>query len=256
MKDSGDIRPLALGWTLLAGLIPAIMFYITHFAIVPRFLDLTGYPYLIGYLIGWGGTMFLIFLASVVAYRLERNPMNWKAFSSRYRLGRMSGKDWIWAVGVFVFTLVTYFGLTFTAEWLASLPGFSPPDFYPPELRPGGASKLVPGMFMGMSLKQKWWIPAVYFVGWFFNIFGEEFWFRGFMLPRQELDQEKLAWAVNGILFTILHLWQKWNMLLILPGALVGAYAVQKRQNTCILIVAHGVANLGALLPIIAGVVG
>ena len=240
----------------MAGLVPAVVLYVTHFALVPRFLDLTGHPYLIGYLIGWGGSMALIFLASLVAYRLEGNPMNWAAFASRYRLRRMSAGDWVCAAGILGLILVTYFGLAFTAEWLASLPGFAPPDFYPPELRPGGATESVPGSFMGMALRGEWWIPVVYFLGWLFNILGEEFWLRGYMLPRQELSQGRLAWVVNGLLFTLLHLWQKWNLLLLLPGALVAACAVQKRRNTWILIIAHGAANLVALISIVAGAAG
>ena len=41
---------------------------------------------------------------------------------------------------------------------------------------------------MGMPLAGKWWVAVVFFVaGWLLNIFGEEFWFRGYILPRQEL---------------------------------------------------------------------
>ena len=42
-------------------------------------------------------------------------------------------------------------------------------------------------MFMGMPLKGAWWLVVFYTIGWILNILGEELWYRGFMLPRQEL---------------------------------------------------------------------
>lgn len=46
---------------------------------------------------------------------------------------------------------------------------------------------------MGVRLKGQWWIAVIYFIGWGLNIFGEEFWFRGYMLPRQESQKPKEA---------------------------------------------------------------
>ena len=46
---------------------------------------------------------------------------------------------------------------------------------------------------MGILLKGKWWIVLGYLGGLFFNIFGEEFWWRGYILPRQELVMGKYA---------------------------------------------------------------
>gem|GEM_PF-2187334 len=39
---------------------------------------------------------------------------------------------------------------------------------------------------------------AVCAVGWLCNILGEEFWYLGFMLPRQELTHGRLAWLVKA----------------------------------------------------------
>jgi hypothetical protein len=40
--------------------------------------------------------------------------------------------------------------------------------------------------FMGVTLKGQWWITIVYFSALLFNIFDEEFWWWGYILPRQE----------------------------------------------------------------------
>lgn len=46
---------------------------------------------------------------------------------------------------------------------------------------------------MGMPLEVKWWVAVVFVGGWLLNIFGEESWFRGCILPRQELAMGKRA---------------------------------------------------------------
>jgi membrane protease YdiL (CAAX protease family) len=94
----------------------------------------------------------------------------------------------------------------------------------------------------------------LYFVGWFFNIFGEEFWFRGYILPRQELAFGKATWLVNGLMFTLNHIWQPWILIAILPSSLLLAYSVQSRKNTWIGILQHGFVNFGLLVFLIIGV--
>jgi membrane protease YdiL (CAAX protease family) len=109
---------------------------------------------------------------------------------------------------------------------------------------------------MGMPLTGEWWVALVFFVGWLLNVFGEEFWFRGYILPRQELTMGSRAWIANGLMFGFNHIWQPWNLLLILPGALLGAYVVQRRSNTWILIVMHGLINLSLVVVVILNIAG
>ena len=109
---------------------------------------------------------------------------------------------------------------------------------------------------MGMPLKGNWWIVVVYFIGWFFNIVGEEFWFRGYILPRQELAFGKNAWVVNALMFTLTHIYQPWILIAILPSILLLVYVVQTHKNTWISIIQHGVVNIGVLILLVVGVVG
>ena len=114
---------------------------------------------------------------------------------------------------------------------------------------------MFPGVFMGMPLQGKWWIVALYFVGWVCNILGEEFWWRGFMLPRQELTHGRYTWIVHGVLWAVNHLFQKWTLPVLLITALIYAYGVQKCKNTWITVIVHGLLNLTALVVIITGVI-
>ena len=249
-------KPMPLWESIILTLAPAMLLYIFFYFMMPGLMETIGYPFLVVYLIAWGGGEALIFFASLVVYKIEGNPTTRKAFASRYRLQKMGRKDWAWLVSLLVFSIITYFGLTFTAEWLGSIPGFAPPGFFPPELTPGAAGKLIPGEFMGFPLQGMWWVLVVYFFGWLFNIFGEEFWFRGYMLPRQELTHGKYAWIVQGVLFTSFHIFWKWNLIAILPGSLLMAYVVQRRQNTWISILSHGFMNFLPMIYIFQSILG
>ena len=109
---------------------------------------------------------------------------------------------------------------------------------------------------MGLQLQGQWWVVLIFFIGWFFNIFGEEFWFRGYLLPRQELAFGKSAWVINGLMFTLTHIWQPWILIAMFPTALLIVYIVQTRKNTWISIIQHGIANISLLFVLIGGVIG
>jgi membrane protease YdiL (CAAX protease family) len=255
-STSTFLKPMPLRQSILLALAPALLLYGFYYFMMPGLMETFGYPFLIVYLIAWGGGEMLIFIASLVVYKMEGNPLTWKALAFRYRLHKMYRRDWAWLAGLFIFNTITYFGLTFTAEWLGSLPEFAPPAFFPPELTPGNAGKLAPGEFMGFPLKGMWWVLLTYFFGWLFNIFGEEFWFRGYMLPRQALTHGRYTWIVHGILFTVFHVFWKWNLIALLPGSLFMAYVVQRRRNTWISILWHGTMNFIPMIVILQGVLG
>jgi membrane protease YdiL (CAAX protease family) len=251
-----SIRPLGILPTIVYWVIPAAILYAAHYWFAPFFVERTGRPYLQAYLIAWVTTMLLFFVAALVAYRQEGNPMQRSPFVERLRLAPMGRQDWLASLGVFGFILLTYFGLGFTAGWLAQWAPFAPHPVFAPEFGPAGAAARAPGTFMGSTITGVWWIAVVYLLGWVLNIAGEELWFRGYILPRQEMAFGGRAWLANGLMFTLTHVWQPWNLLLILPGALLGAFAVQRRRNTWILIVAHGLANAVVLVVIVANALG
>jgi hypothetical protein len=207
----------------------ATTIYVTHYIFAPWFEATTGQPYLVGYLLGWIGNMSIVFALSMLAYRWEGNPLTWQAFSVRYRLNRMPRQDWLWALTLIIVVAGSSLALSFTARWLASIPFFAPHPAFPQDYVMG---KVVPGTLFEMPLKGQWWLIPVYFVGWGLNIAGEEFWYRGWMLPRQEAAFGSYAFVVNALMFTFQHFLYPWNFLVLLPSALFVVWVVQMRQNT------------------------
>jgi membrane protease YdiL (CAAX protease family) len=170
----------------------------------------------------------------------------------RTRLKEVDLRSWLWILGLTVFGLAAYLALTFTAKALASVSWLSPPGFFPAEINPN--KSMISGVFMDTPLKGQWWIIPAYACGWFFNIFGEELLWRGYLLPRQELTLRKHAWIVHGLLWAAWHVFWKWNLLVILPVAMAIPFAVQKTKNTWVGIIAHGTVNLIPLGIIVVGV--
>ena len=255
--EERDMKLKSLGWgsSVTIFLVTAIILRVTHYILAPGYKLATGKPYLVGYLIGWVSTMFLFFLASLIAYKLDGHPINIETFVSRYRLDSMERADWFWTLAMIIFAILSLTALSFTQTILRSIASFSPHPAFPPDMV-DLINKLTPGVLFEMPLRGKWWLIGVYFIGWVLNIFGEEFWYRGWMLPRQEIAFGKYAWIINGLMFNFQHTFQPWNLLAMLPGSLFLSYAVQRQRKTWMSIIWHGLLNISLLIFIIQGVIG
>ncbi len=198
----------------------------------------------------------LMLIAALIAFKMEGNPWNWKTVAERFRLKRMTKKDWIYTVLLFIVQIILYAGLSFTAKWLIQFDLFAPPEFLVPAVDPRLEQGILIDSFMGVPLKGQWWIAIIYFIALLFNIFGEEFWWRGYIFPRQELAFKKWTWVVHGSLWGLFHIFWKWNLIVLIPSCLVVSYVIYKRKNTTIGIISHMAFNSIPLIGIIIGIIG
>jgi membrane protease YdiL (CAAX protease family) len=187
-------------------------------------------------------------------YHREGHTWTWPAFSRRFRLKKLTKADVFWTLGLILFALVGYGIMTQTLGvfLIKHVPFLEPPEYFPGGLNPN--KPMVPGEFFGIPLKGQWWVACVYFIGWFFNIFGEELMFRGFLLPKEETILGKYAWVYQGIIWALWHSFWKWNVIPLLVVTLPLVFVVQRQKNTWIGIIAHGVLNLIPLVAIIGAI--
>lgn len=198
----------------------------------------------------------LMLVAALVALRIDGNEFNWSTISARFRLKKMTKTDWIYTIGLLLFMIIIYESLNFTSKWLIQFKLFAPPDFLLPAVDPRLEQNILLETYMGIPLKGQWWIAAVYLIFLIFNILGEEFWWRGYILPRQELAFTKWTWLIHGILWGMFHIFWKWNLIILLPSCLALSYVVNKRKNTWIGIIAHMAFNSAPLVGLIIGITG
>ena len=220
------------------------------------YLIKAGIPEMVSFTIIMYVPLAALLLVSLLAFRLEGNTMSWVNLKDRFRLKPMRKGEWLWTIGLIIFTIISYGGLSFTAKWLASISLFSPPDFLPPIVDPRVEQTAIPKEFMGIMLKGQWWIVFAYLGGLFFNIFGEEFWWRGYILPRQEIVMGKYTWIIHGLLWTVFHVFWKWNLIILLPTCLSISFVAYKLKNTWPAIIAHFALNGIGVIPIVFGVLG
>ena len=234
--------------------VPSALLYFTIYAGMP-WLDRHGVNLFVNSLLCIVGPLVLMFCAALIFYRQEGNPWQWRAFKLRYRLNPMSGKLWLWTLGLFLFMMVGDILLKPTAQWFIQFEFFAPPEFLPPMVDPRVRQTELTD-FMGVPLLGNWWILGVYLGILFFNILGEELWWRGYILPRQELAHGKWTWVIHGVLWDLFHFFWKWHLLALLPTCLAISFVAQKFKNTWPGIVVHLVANGLVLIPLTQGIMG
>jgi membrane protease YdiL (CAAX protease family) len=216
----------------------------------------TGLPFAAGYMPVWMGAMACYLLASLVAWRREGGPPGLRHLATRFRLKGFGRRDWVWLAALLGSFLAVSVAISALGPALASQALLAPPGEFPPELDPTKPGGIVLGVFMGVALRGKWWFAFAYLIGWALNIVGEESWFRGYLLPRQEAAYGDRAWAVHSLFWALNHLWQGWPLVILIPYAFLWSYIAQRAKNTTIFIVAHGLPNLLPLVFIAAGVLG
>jgi membrane protease YdiL (CAAX protease family) len=117
-----------------------------------------------------------------------------------------TGQKWMFAA-ILIGIVVKRYASVFEPS-LESIRFFDPSAFHREFFNHFG-----PKDFMGIPLQGAWWILICYAVLILVcNIGGEELWWRGYVLPRQELAFGGTAWVLHGIS------WSVWYFLVGLPS--------------------------------------
>lgn len=251
------VKPLPFWQALLFFAIPALVLVFAVYWVLPS-LAASGLPVFTAYMVALLIPLVLMLIAALVAYRLEGRPLTWAAFADRFRLRRMTGKDWLWtlvgaALAMAGFALFLGIARALVASGLIPLPADIPAPIDP--RLPTNDPNVLLAMF-GPSAVGNWGLVALAVVLIFFNIIGEEFWWRGYILPRQQLVHGRWTWLIHGVLWTLFHAFKYWDWLALLPVCLILSYIAQKRQNTWPGIIIHFVVNGSTIFLVLAVVLG
>jgi len=204
------------------------------------------------------GLIWQFVLAMLVVYHEEGN-LRLSTISRRFwlnhpvsaRNGETQKSLWWWIIPLILLVAALEMGLrpTLVQLWTNIFPFFAEPEGYDmsalfaPELR---------SMWLGA-----WNMLGLFFVLSLFNTFlGEEFIFRGVLLPKMEGVFGKWDWVANGILFSFYHLHQPWGILATLPADLVFAYSGKRFHSNWFPIILHSGQSIFLLFIILGLVVG
>lgn len=173
-----------------------------------------------------------------------------------YRLSLDALRDrirWRWpkgwkAWGIALLVLVAGLALSMAAgplnTALAGVPGFAPPSWWPPVSNPLVEVNSAADGFPDVNLEGNFGFVFLYFViGLVFNIFGEEIYYRGYLLPRMRGVFGRWDWIANGIGFTLKHIYQRWLYPGIAVGGLAFAFAFGPLGSLPLAMVYHWIGN-------------
>jgi uncharacterized protein len=204
------------------------------------------------------GLVWQFVLSMIILYREEGNirlgtisRRFWLNHPKSARSGETKEALWWWIIPLILFVAALEIGLrsTLVDVWTGIFPFFAEPagyDFsvmFTPELR--------------AQLVGAWGMLALFSVSATFNTFlGEEFLFRGVLLPKMEGVFGKWDWAANGVLFSFYHLHQPWGILATLPADLVLAFSGKRFRSNWFPIILHSGQSVFFLFLILGLVLG
>jgi membrane protease YdiL (CAAX protease family) len=229
-----------------------------------------------------------MFVAALIGAAVDQRSISWKGIKQRLRLSAPSATAWLWAAALSGFMYGGNWAdlLAVAASWLAlwkektgqkwmfgailigmlvkryasvfqptleSIRFFDPSAFHREFFNHFG-----PKDFMGIPLQGAWWILIYYAVLILVcNIGGEELWWRGYVLPRQELAFGRAAWVVHGISWSIFHLFMQptlWDTIRMAITGVALSFVAQRTRSTWPGIVGHSFGNLTFFLSLVGGV--
>ncbi len=251
------MKPMSFWKALFYFGLPALLFRISLYIVTPLLIQL-GMKSFEANVVSFTVPAAILFALAFGFYKRDGYPLSWDNIKIRFLLLPMTGKDWLWAIGGFILTFLSIGALTGTALMLIrAFPAIAPPDFFPPWLQPGvNFDTTLFADYIGAPLKNNWGVAILFIVMLFFNIAGEELWWRGYIFPRQEKTHGRWTWLIHGLLWLFWHVvFYPWQIFALLPICLGLPYIAQRRQNTWVAFIIH-LQNAIVLILILAMVFG
>jgi membrane protease YdiL (CAAX protease family) len=230
--------------TLLLFAIPTIAFLAVCRLLIPHLNQ----NYQLHPALSWfiGGFLVFVPLFVLAIFLTRRDGFQTKTeIFERLRLQKMSSRDWKYTIFSTLIIMVLSGAIMGISKFLNS-------QFGIPEI------ETTPS-FMALEPFQgnERFFLLIWLMMFFFNIFGEELMWRGYILPRQEINLGNYAWVFNAILWLMFHLcFGIQLMILLVPILFILPYAVQKTQNTFVGIYIHALVNGPSFIMVSLGVIG
>ena len=230
-------RPFGLIASIFLFGIPTLALFGVYYGVMPLLIRMGWLPFY-AYAFAFSLLFIGLLIAAFVGYRVEGNPLTWHDFAQRFRLRRMNRQDWLWTFGGFFVGLVLFFVIQLVTTWLLRNGWIPLPHNLPAFLHPVRATAVLYDEAAG-GVQNNWAFLLTSIVLLILNVLGEELWWRGYILPRQELAFGESTWWIHGLMWTLFHAALWWNLLNLLPLTMTLVYVAARRHSTTTGIVSH-----------------
>jgi len=201
------------------------------------------------------------FVLCMIIVRQEAGNLRWATIRRWLRLnvprdpttGQARAALWLWAIPLVVAAAVWEIVLTPSVDrlWASIIPVFAEPPGY-------GFGAVFQSQEILTRLVGAWWFFGLFLVLAVFNsMLGEEFLFRGLLLPRMEGVFGRWSWLANGVLFACYHIHQPWAIASnAVSDSLFLAFPSWRWRSTWMAIIVHSVQNVLYMFLILGVVLG
>ncbi len=218
----------------------ALLIYCLTKYLIPFLSNITGQEtILFWFIVGGLGIFTPLILTGIFILRSEGYQLSKQTWIERLRFRKITKRDLIWAlIGlalISVFSGIIMKILEHTIGEFDHSPAFM--------------------SFEPLS-KGRYWLLIVWLPYWILNILGEEFLWRGVMMPRQEIVFGKYTWLIHGFGWGLFHIAFGWQLLItLIPILFIQSYIVQKTKNSWLGVILHGGLNGPSFIAICFGLI-
>lgn len=202
-----------------------------------------------------------LFILSMIIVRQEEGDLRWATVKWRLRLnpprdpqtGETRRRLWLWVVPFLIMIVLWEMVLAPPAGalWESIFPFLAEPPGY-------SFGAIFESQEILQRLVGAWWFFGLFVVFAVFNsILGEEFLFRGVLLPKMEGVFGRWSWVANGVLFGLYHVHQPWGILnAVVSGVFLYTFPSWRFRSTWMGIIVHSVQNVFFAFLILGVVLG
>jgi membrane protease YdiL (CAAX protease family) len=189
------------------------------------------------------------FVLCLVIVRQEAGDLRWATIKRRLRLnaprdpitGEHRSRLWLWAIPLMLAIGVWELALGSYANrlWLSVFPFLAEPAGY-------SFNAVFQSPEVLARLVGAWWFFGLFVLYSVFNtVLGEEFLFRGVLLPKMEGVFGRWSWVANGVLFGCYHVHQPWGILSnVVSGVFLVVWPSWRFRTTWLGVIVHSVQSV------------
>jgi membrane protease YdiL (CAAX protease family) len=190
-----------------------------------------------------------LFVLSVIIVRKEEGDLRWATIKRRLWLnaprdpktGETRRRLWLWVIPLIIAIVVWEIVLnSYVSElWVSIFPFLAEPPGY-------SLGAIFESQEVLHRLVGAWWFFGLFMVFSVFNsILGEEFLFRGVLLPKMEGVFGRWSWVANGVLHAFWHVHQPWVILeTVISSALLWTFPSWRFRSIWMGVIVHSVQNV------------
>ena len=201
-----------------------------------------------------------LFVLSLLIVRREEGDLRWATVRRRLRLnaprdpatGEPRARLWLWVVPFLVAVTVVQLPLSapIRSAWVSVFPFLAEPAGY-------GPGAIFQSREVLARLEGAWWFLALFVANAVLNtVLGEEFLFRGVLLPKMGGVFGRWSWVANGVLFGCYHLHQPWGIPTSVLTGLLYAFPAYRFRSTWMAVVLHSAQSVYLAFLVLGVVLG